>query len=92
MEQVIEDVKAERERQDERWGGPEHDDRHDVSDWCHFIQRQIMDVQYNDTKANDDETYDAVVRKNFIKIAALAVAAVESIDRHTGGTARPGGE
>ncbi len=71
MNQVFEDIREERQKQDARWGGAAHDDKHDADNWCDYIQRQIV-------KWEDEEQSD---REMFVKIAALAVAAVESIDR-----------
>lgn len=67
---VIDEVLAERRRQDEQWGGRHHDDDHIWADWWTFIQRQrrLMGVRGS-------------ARERFIKIAALAIAAVESHDR-----------
>ena len=71
MEQIIADVKAERAAQDAQWGGPEHDDEHSPDDFMGFITRQVV------KGAGDGSD----VRDRFIKIAALAVAAIESLDR-----------
>ena len=69
LSQPIADVLAERARQDAQWGGPSHDDQHDPVDWSHFIEEQAYWGREQDP------------RRRFIKIAALAVAAIESIDR-----------
>lgn len=69
-DQVINEVVAERRRQDEKWGGPEHDDQHLTDDFFSLIDARIT---YN-MKISDS-------RKALIEIAALAVAAVESLDR-----------
>lgn len=60
----------ERDNQDKQWGGPEHDDKHNEFDWVFFIDKQLSCV---------DDFDD--VRGRFVKIAAIALAAVESIDR-----------
>jgi hypothetical protein len=67
---IFTEVAQERERQDRQWGGPEHDDEHSVLDWAQFIAKQFCLVRE-----------DANARQRFVKIAALAIAAVESIDR-----------
>jgi hypothetical protein len=64
---AIADVLAERKRQDAQWGGPVHDDGHDNDEWAEFIARQMWRFRRK--------------RENFVKVAALAVAAIESIDR-----------
>jgi hypothetical protein len=72
------DIKAERERQDALWGGPSHDDNHDALDWLEFIDYQV-------TRTHDAVNFpyevDWTARERLVKIAALAVAAIESIDR-----------
>lgn len=69
---VFNEIRAERTRQDLQWGGADHDDGHSESDWLSFIESQI-------TKARFDFFSD--YRSRYVKIAALAVAAIESIDR-----------
>jgi hypothetical protein len=78
---VYDEIRAERDRQDAKWGGPEADDRNRPNDWVAYLAGHIgrawawpMDL--------------AVYRRQLIRVAALAVAAVESLDRHT---ARNGG-
>lgn len=67
---VLFDIATERGRQDEQWGGPTHDDTHQATAWCDFIENQIRHVRNHEQQ-----------RQRFVKIAALAVAAVQSHDR-----------
>lgn len=69
MEQVFDDISNQRILQDYQWGGAAHDDQHLPMEWMAFIQKQVTAARSTDA------------RERFIKIAALAVAAVESIDR-----------
>lgn len=62
---IYDEIRAERERQDAKWGGPEHDDQHTAHDWWWFIRERIGQRR----------------EQAFIEVAALAVAAVESIRR-----------
>ena len=78
---VLEEICQERARQDVKWGGTAHDDRHDSQDWAQFITYQNQAIPYEANLSVDREEYDDVVRRRFIKIAALAVAAIQSIDR-----------
>lgn len=73
---VYDDVVQEREYQDAKWGGPEHDDTHTSKEFLDFIDRKIRRANHEWFIQQDKE-----VRKKLIQIAALAVAAVESIDR-----------
>jgi len=68
---IITDVLAERTRQDEQWGGPAHDDEHCPWEWREYIEYQLQKSRKQPTQ----------FRECLIKIAALAIAAVESIDR-----------
>lgn len=75
--QVFEEIAAERHRQDAKWGGPDHDDSHGWHEWIDYIIEHA-DKAYSTN--NDDESY-ANARRRYIEVAALAVAAVESMDR-----------
>ena len=35
------EILEERDRQDQKWGGQAHDDKHDPCDWIAFIRRHI---------------------------------------------------
>lgn len=72
MDKIIEEIRAERAAQDAQWGGPEHDDTHGPDEFAGFIEGQLSKCQYG---------RGPNARERFIKIAALAVAAVESYDR-----------
>jgi hypothetical protein len=81
---VYDDVQAERARQDEEWGGPEHDAAHPITAWWSFIDKQMhllwYDIYRNGIEGwNRDEVH--IVRDRMVKVAALAVAAIEAIDR-----------
>lgn len=90
QKKVLDDVVEERTRQTLQWGGPSHDDTHDAYDWLSYMGHQadkISEVMtangyYNFTRTRKRKTPSPeVLREHFIKIAALAVAAVESLDR-----------
>jgi len=75
---IYEQIEAERVRQDERWGGPEYDDMHSLHAWSQIIHKHAEDaagmfVSY--------ETPEARARREFVEVAAVAVAAIESLDR-----------
>ncbi len=70
---VVSEVMVERARQDEQWGGPVNDDKNDWYDWRGLIYRQQQFMSMEGT--------DHARRQRLIKIAALALAAVESMDR-----------
>lgn len=67
-------IDAERDRQDAIWGGPEYDDTHNTLDWENFISDWAW-------KATDSIDNPLKYRDGLVKVAALAVAAIESHDR-----------
>lgn len=74
MNEILEEIKLERQRQDEQWGGPGHDDDHALSEWCDFIfkQNRLAEVQSLNPLRFEER---------MVKVAALAVAAIESSRR-----------
>lgn len=83
---VFAEIAAERQRQDAKWGGHDHDDTHGWHEWIDYIAEHAGKAYSSD---DNDESY-ANARRRYIEVAALAVAAVESMDR-TVLSARPGG-
>lgn len=78
---VIDEVAVERDRQDQKWGGSEHDDLHGVAEFVQFIMDYAGWARQMASAGSPDKA-----RRRLIQVAALAVAAVESIDRrHLGG-------
>lgn len=70
---IYDEIKAEREKQDAEWGGPDHDDTHGIVDWGQFIRGHLLRATR--------ETSRRKMRYQLVRVAALAVAAVESLDR-----------
>lgn len=73
---VLDEISAERRRQDGKWGGAEHDDRHHPN----FFIQTIQDYAGWARVMIGMESYDKA-RRRLIQVAALAVATVESMDR-----------
>jgi hypothetical protein len=71
--EIYDEIKAERRRQDEKWGGKSHDLQHDDRDWIAYIIRHLG-------KAVMWPFDPKVFRKQMIRVAALAVASVEACD------------
>lgn len=73
---IFDEINAERVTQDSQWGGPSHDDGHTLNEWIAIIVRHVG------LAASDggDEVAKRF-RRQMIRVAALAVAAVESLDR-----------
>lgn len=68
---MIEDIREERRKQHIQWGGPNHDDTHNLSDWVEFIDKQCRLSLSN----------PGLFRERMIKVDAIAIAAIESSDR-----------
>jgi hypothetical protein len=76
QEAVLAEIVLERLEQDAQWGGPGHDDQHDVNCWIAILARHVG------LAANDEAATDlARFRRQMVRVAAVAVAAVESLDR-----------
>jgi len=70
---VYQEILAERILQDQQWGGSTHDDNHRPDEWCLYIDKQRRLAR----DADDPRAYES----RLIKIAALAVAAIQSSRR-----------
>ena len=76
---IFQNILAERQKQDAQWGGPEHDDKHDTYEFVTFIDDQISKL---DDEIENAEMDDSIFRSRLVKMAAIAVAGIEVIDRH----------
>jgi hypothetical protein len=72
---VLVEVAGERVRQNEKWG-PAHDDAHTPNEWVQLIHDYASWARVMNGMGNI-----AKERERLIQVAALAVAAVESMDR-----------
>lgn len=73
---ILGEISAERDLQDREWGGPSHDDEHSINDWTSFRGK------FHRRAA--DPIRPGYRRESLIKLAALCVAEIESIDRIEG--------
>jgi hypothetical protein len=76
---ALAEVAAERTRQDAQWGGPAHDDRLSTDDFVRLITDY---AGWARVKAREGSPVEA--RQRLVQVAALALAAVESLDRRAG--------
>ena len=72
---VLREIAAERERQDEQWG-KFHDEHHTPGEWLALLREREFKIG---TAVKRDDYAD--LRKQLVIMAALSVAAVESMDR-----------
>jgi ABC-type phosphate transport system substrate-binding protein len=70
---VLIDIARERTYQDKKWGGPKHDDTNTRDDWLNIIANHL----WRSTQDGTSEQF----RKQMVRVAALAVAAIDSEDR-----------
>lgn len=81
MNTIFSEIADERTYQDAKWGGSEHDDAHVMRDWASFIMIYLGRAMSKESNWGRNEE---LIRGMFIKIAALCVAAIQSIDRRRG--------
>jgi hypothetical protein len=72
-EKIFDEILHERMSQDEEHGGPAHDDTHRTADWTAFIHDHANRADLTPSSAR--------YRYELIRIAATAIAAIESFDR-----------
>lgn len=73
-------VYVRRVEQDRRWGGPVHDDGHGILDWTLFISHQVRQITHHPRKCTDEVFWTFCVDR-LLDIAALCVAAIETLQR-----------
>lgn len=73
-ESILDEIRRERDRQDEQYGGASHDDMHTIFDWVALITKHTG-------RAALDLPTDSRFRYQMVRVGALAVAAIEWFDR-----------
>jgi hypothetical protein len=81
IDDILEEIKNEREHQDQKWGGPEYDDKTRLWDFATLVGARSHHINLNSRPGYVTSDHHSVYRRLFVEIAALAVAAIESIDR-----------
>jgi hypothetical protein len=75
---VLTEVASERDEQDRQWGGVPHDDANRQWDWLAYLTRHMgKAVKY----PPDAKLHIVAFRQQMVKIAAIAVAAIQAADR-----------
>jgi hypothetical protein len=69
-------IDAERDYQDNQWGGFEHDQKHTIDNWVAFMLPYLGWAVKGDNWEEDPEK----IKEGLIKVAALCVAALENLD------------
>lgn len=81
---ICAEIMARREEQDAIYGGQQHDDAHVLNDWVVLVSRYATDAAPAPVCKHDSEYAIEELhkfRERMLDAAALAVAAVESLDR-----------
>ena len=76
IDNILSDVAIERKRQDAKWGGATNDDQWNALDWHEMIADYNAWARRMACMGSLDKA-----RNRYLQIAALAVAAVEALDR-----------
>lgn len=71
---VIAQIEAELSRASQKWGGPSSDDRLDRLTWLRLVDEHRIRATRHGTDADE-------YRHEMVVIAALAIAAIEALDR-----------
>ena len=78
LPEIFQGIIAERHRQDQRWGGMDHDDSHSPYEWERMLGERIYHL--TDCVGEAQPRF----RRALEEIASLAVAAIQSFDRLNG--------
>ncbi len=73
---IYDEITKERVYQDRKWGGPEHDDLQTFNNWVAYIMQYATGWAWKIQPPTLRE-----FRRSMVKVAALAVAAIEAVDR-----------
>ena len=70
-------IDAERDYQEKKWGD-DFDEKNTINDWVTYICRYASNAAFHDKQPVDQEK----VKQAFIKVATLALAALEMQEKH----------
>lgn len=76
---IYDEIRAERERQDTKWGGAAHDDNEPPMAWVDYVTRYASWAGMMALMGGVEGR--AKYRRRMMQVAALAVAACEAYDR-----------
>lgn len=79
MARVLAEIVDERNRQDAKWGGVRHDDKHSPFEWVQWMRDYLAWARMMYSMDNAQK-----YRKRLLHVVALGVAAMCSHDRRTG--------
>lgn len=79
---ILKEICVEREYQEKRWGNIADDTKNEPNDWAAYIAHHAT-RWFNGGFSPYDKQTVGQFRKQMVKVATLAVAAIESLDRQT---------
>ncbi len=83
---IFGEIKRKRAEQDLEHGGPAHDDQYTPVEWAEIIIHQLGKVTTGYREEGEPFFSTVDCRERFVNIAALAVAAIQSLTRKVGDT------
>lgn len=78
---ILDLIASEREYQEAKWG-VRFDDQNTINDWVAYIANYASNAAFEPNNAQDVVGRREHQRTQLVKVAALAVAAIETIDRN----------
>lgn len=88
MNDILEEIKAERLLEGKEWAGPAHADVYEPEKWCSILRHQTRladraacSLATDEITGREEQSLIIGYRERLIKIAVVALAAAESLDR-----------
>jgi len=88
MNNILEEIKAERLLEDKEWADSAHADVYEPDKWCGLLRHQIRladraacSLATDEITGGEEQSLIIGYRERLISIAAVALAATESLDR-----------
>ena len=88
MNQILEEIKFESRLEGQEWSNSEHVDIYEPEKWCSFLRHQVRladraacSLATDEITGAEEQSLVVAYRAQLIKIAALAIAATQSLDR-----------
>jgi len=88
MNDILEEIKTERLLEDKEWADSAHADVYEPDKWCSLLRHQIRladraacSLATDEITGGEEQSLIIGYRERLISIAAVALAATESLDR-----------
>ena len=88
MNNILEEIKGERLLEDKAWAASAHADVYEPEKWCSLLRQQIRfadraacSLATDEIDGSEEQSLIIGYRERLISIAAVALAAAESLDR-----------